>query len=105
MSSELVSGCYRKACDASDRKFTSAGLLAVMPIRGWALRYLVGVSGLDEESLQDDENARLMDKMNSKMISIKEPVFMIVGKRNLRKIRNLMGSPTHAPWEQHPSEK
>ena len=39
------------------------------------------------------------------MISIKESAFMIVGKMNLRKIRNLRGSPTHAPWEQHPSEK
>ena len=61
MSSELVSGCYRKACDASDRKFTSASLLAVMPIRGWALRFWFGVSGLDEESSKDDEMVRLMD--------------------------------------------
>ena len=61
MSSELVCRCYRKACGVSDRKFTSASLLAVMHIRGCALRYLVGVSGLDEESSQDDEYVKLMD--------------------------------------------
>jgi len=59
--SELVSGCYHKACDALDQKFTSMSLLAVMPIRGWALRFLVGVSGLDEESSKEDEKVRLMD--------------------------------------------
>ena len=67
MSSELVSGCYRKACDASDRKFTSASLLATRPIRGCALSYLVGVYGLDEESSLDDKNDRLINQINSKM--------------------------------------
>ena len=67
VSSELVSGCYHKACDVSNRKFTSASLLAARPIRGCALSYLVGVYGLYEESSLDDKNDRLINQINRKM--------------------------------------